>query len=552
MAGDAPSTTRRSLRERVSDAVNRLTWTLLAKYELRVPVGRGSHNLLTTLRRFQLTYLEAHFVAILERRRRAGTRPRVRLEVSALTRPPRPRWKRLLDVAAGLARSRGSLGRLAGKVARRVRTHVILKRRRPVPVAGVTRLFFVDAGEVKRSHVSGRGYVYQKYLEGLLDLDGMAVGADTLVVLYGPLHELDHARLTHDRVVLLDAHRDPSRPAQVGALIERAAWEAWYGSGGVDPALSSLLASHRGYLEALMRADLGTIVAAERLLEHFHGPLEIVLDSYDSTLFPLSQYLLEHHPEHRIVAIQKVLGPYTFSWNIRGHGGRVRQPHRILTWGTFHCQMLARLGYTCELVPARLFKLEAYGRYLTLERDEIRRRVGVPAGLPVVMVSAVQRVVGFSLVDRWEYTQMLAELAELANGGRCFVLFKPWPGEDPRPILEIASAWFRRNWTLMASAPGEPFHNVELLRITDVMVSTVSSFIGEALFFGAVPILIDTPAAQAYFSREYTDLFRQLCYPGRGSVAETVREVLDLDEARRQAWRAGAGPAFARIFGDAR
>lgn len=529
--------------------VNRISWVLLRKYELRVRVGRHSHNLLTTLRRFQLVFIEEYFVNVLKRRRRVAEAPRVALDVSPLVRPPSKRS--FPRFGLGLGRLYKFLGEEFYKVRRRIQLHFILKAKRVVPGARVRRLYFIDAEEFKRSHIGQAPYVYHKYMEGLVDVHSLQVDAETLVVLYGVLDHVDNARLRHPRVALLAAHLDPKRKAHVGDLISDALWDAAFESGGIAPSLSPLLSKGKQYFEYLLRTDLELICATDNFLAHFRENLEIYLDTFDAVLFPLSQFLLENHPQHTIVGVQRVLGPYTFSFNIRNNDGLVRQPHRIVTWGPFHARRLRALGYTCELEQRALFRLEAYAPYLTLDRDEIKTRARIPLGIPVVMVSAVQSIINFPLMDRWEYTQMLMELAELANNDRCFIMFKPWPGEDPAGIKEIAAAGFKRNWSMMLSAMGEPFHNVELLRITDIIVSTMSSFIGEALYFGSIPILVDTPAAEAYFSPEYTHRFREICYPPQASLGDTVEEILTLDEVQRKAWRESVLPHFREVFGNA-
>ena len=549
---------RAGLRRRVSDAVNRIHGRMLEKYDLRLPAGRHAHNLLTTFRRLQLTFIEGYFVQALKRKRRTRTRPRVSLDVSGLVRASaRRRWLRLPSELPRLSLGLGLLSALAGvfapvkKVVRRLQLRALKKRKgRRVPTARISRVVFVDAGEMKRSHIEGKPYLYHKYLEGLVDFQSMEIPRDTLVVLYGSLDIVDNTRLEHPRVLLLDCFRDPGPRPHVGPLIEGLIWEGGYGSGGLESGFATALEKNRALFELLTGHDLDLVTCADAIVSQFREPVEIHLDNFDSTLFALSQYLLEHYPQHTVVGVQRVLGPYTFSYNLNELAGAVRQPHRILTWGRFHERQIRSLGYTCETESSCMFKLRPYAAFRDLDRGALRQRLVLPLDLPVVMVSVVQSILGFPLVDPLEYVRFLEALADLANRDACFVLFKPWPGQDPRSILDLATPYFKKNYTLFHSAFNEPFHNVELLRACDVQISTVSSFIGEAWYFGVVPILMDTPASRAYFSAAYTRRFREICHPSRGDVVETLEAVLALSPEQRDAWFERSKPAFADVFGE--
>lgn len=587
---------RGDLRKRLSDKVNRIAYGYLRRHKLWVFGDGWRINLALTFRSFQLVYLEAQFKRLLLRRKVVANAT-VDCEIERLRpggqSPPdatRREAEALHDIdSLRLDQTKGRLSYLMedffqewivplGRLARRVgapycaaaeRTVTRVRRlsrkikqrfgqqetvHMPVRIedpSRISRLFFVDAEEILYGRLDDRQYVYQKYLEGLLDFDGMDFPSDTCVVLYGDTHGVDDKRKAHRNVVLLQGLMK-ARDRRLGPAVEHYLWQSFFEDRGLAD-LVPPTAGLQGHelLAEVVSHDLQRTVAALRLLSLFDQPLEIYLDNYDSRLFSLGQCILANLPQHRVVAIQRVLGPYTFSFNVRGANDLFLNPHKILTWSKFHNERLRLLGYqTSDLESACMYKLHHYRR-LPIDKASVKARLGIPEHMPVIMFSPVQSVIGFSLLNPWEYVQMVNDLSQVACRMNAFIIFKPWPGEDAEKIRVLASSLVDARYVILHSSRCD-FHNAELLTISDVHVSTVSSFIGEAWFFGAVPILVDSPAARAYFSRTYTRAFRQLCYVKDEHVRleDVLREVVGLDEAARTEYFKRSAPTFSYLFGD--
>jgi hypothetical protein len=544
----------------LSTEVNRFTERLLSRLSAPRPTVHGSYDMVLALRRFQLFYLERALVARLDAGREPERAP-VRVDLAGLPSPSGSRRLRLF------ARLRNALARrfraalfspratvLFNKISSEIRIQRLLGRKPPPPRAGVRRLVFLDGGEVMTSSIGGRRYVYHRHLDGLVDLDRMEIADDTLLVLYGNLRFLDERRLLHPRVVCLSAFEEV--PGRREDLVARAIATSVLEAAEMSPELREAMAGCGVRLEDLVRYDFRIVTAAARLLAGFDLGLEIVLDNYDSTLFTLAQYILEQTP-HEVIALQKVLGPYTLSYNL--HETRFHPPTRMVGWADFHREVLGGLGYRGPFESRGMFKLTRYAG-LAAEgripaRDDVRRRMDIPLDRPLVMFSPVQRILGYPLIDPAAFVAMFVDLAALAE--RCYILLKPWPGEDPGPLLELATGFLPSGgWQLVDAARAGRHHNVELLRASDVLVSTMSSFLGEAAFFGCLPVLVVSEASTAYFSPAYVRSFQDICLTGgaAGTAAErpfraVLEDALAMSRAERAAWFERIAPRFAHMFG---
>ena len=558
----------RDVRTTLSDTVNEATADFLRHYRLRVAVGTGFTDLGWTWRRFQLVMLEPAMVAALRSNnvstdnRRAWDAP-LELDLTALwqkkTDPDEegdhaskdaqvPPWRAFLRRRSELGRS--LLNRIVARLQRR---RFLAGQRSGEPIRGIKKLYFVDAGEIHFTRLGTKPYVYHKYLEGILDFDRMTIPEDTLVVWYGPIEHLDRKRRDHPRVTFLESHVEPGcRP--LPGLVAQSMWNAYFHSQSRQGLLGTLNESEgRRIFGKLLGEDLRFVTGATRLLERLEGELEIVLDSFDSTMFSVGQFLLRNYPQHGVVALQKVLGPYTFSFNMRNQRAIFEQPSRLLAWSRFHADRLRSHGLTCPIETSCAFKLRTYATWLgQLDHEDIRRRLGIPAGARVIMFSAVAEVIGFPLFDRFTYYDMLDQIAQVATATNSFVLFKPWPGEDTTVLEAFIHAHFKSSTYRLLPGSAQAFHNAELLSVTDVLVSTMSSLIGEAFFFGALPVLVNSPSTEAYFSSDYTSEFRRLCavWERGSSLVEIVRGLLVMTEEQRVSWRTRALGMFGFLFGE--
>ena len=325
--------------------------------------------------------------------------------------------------------------------------------------------------------------------------------------------------------------------------------------GSIDKSIIGKYASEN-YFKFLLLNDLQIVASTECLLTKIgnRSDVDIYLDNFDSTLFTLSQFLINNYP-YRIVALQKVLGPYIFSFNINKNRHAFKEPSKILTWAEFHTRMLKRLGYGCEFESKQLYKFRVYEKYKRMDTSRARRILKIPSGKKVVMFSAVKEVLGYTLIYSSQYVHMLSALAEMVEkDDDIFVVFKPWPGENVDKIKKYVLPLFPKNsYKIVDDRLARKVHNVELLNIADVLISTMSSFIGEAIFFGTIPVLINYGPCEQYFTTEYTDEFRKMTVEVNELIdfKETLSNVLNYSPEERRKFFDSIEPAFRYVFGEA-
>lgn len=561
------SSTTPEARDALSRELCAYTNRYLQRHRLMVGVGPYRHNAALVFRRLQLAYVESLIVRrLLSENIEAAAEVGIDLGLFA----PEKRESRLRQLLRVLRR--GRIGpylpripkmrlpalripgaRTVRRMMQELRLEALFSRKNSFRTAGVRRLFFVDGGEIKTSHLQGRTYTYPKYLEGLLDLDSETWPHDVLIVLYGNLSALSDTLLEHPSVLLLAGFTTPHDESAATDAVEDACWSSYFDS---NEASRDLLAGvdatfMRTVFDIALREDLAFVRGVERILSYFSQSLEIVVDTFDARLFSVAQFILENMPRHSVTALQKVLGPYTFSFDFRDHGGVYREPSRIITWGPFHESRLRHLGFTCPIENRRMFRLSAYDGLRTLDPLKIKARLNIPRDMKVVMFSAVQTVVGYPLIEPWQFVQMLSDVAAVAESHRLFVIVKPWPGDDHQRLHETARRVMRNNWLFFHEDMIAEYHNAELLRVTDILISTMSSFIGEALFFDAVPILVTNRACEAYFSPEYTQIFRRFCLAAdeQTPLAQALTRAVEMPDWSRDAFMERSADAAEEVFG---
>ena len=410
----------------------------------------------------------------------------------------------------------------------------------------IKRVFFVDASEIKKTKLDGSAYVYHKYLEGIIDLNSMKIPSTDIIVLYGDYEKLGLRRLLHKNIVVLNRflknrynnYNVPkevllemynkmhfvSKKKKIEKLgqylgnfkiksfdIEKLIYMLLNEKADVLDKENVFDYSSAGYFDFLLKNDLEIISATETFLNNFNNDLEIYLDNFDSTLFTLSQFISENY-NHKVIAIQKVLGPYIFSFNIKKNKKLVKEPHKIMTWATFHNECLRNLGYTCILEDSYMYKLNEYKLFRSnLDTDKIKKKLNIPNNKKIVLFSAVKEVLGYTLINSKYYFYLLSVLSDIVEEDNAFVIFKPWPGEDTGKIKKYAYSILPEDKFLVVDNKiSRKIHNAEILKISDIMLSTMSSFIGEAIFFGTIPLLINYETCEKYFTREYTNEFKKI------------------------------------------
>lgn len=546
------------LRQKISDAVNALGFEFIRKNNLRISVNGKVFDGALSFKRFQLTFIER--LAVDEMMAEgAGDN-----YVSGTIALKESRWKRgsLMSVLAVLIPGRvlsrtaavvrpGRIKSLYAKLRRYALRFVyfsILSCKR-IDYGSVKRVFLVDAGEIKRTRLLGKNYVYHKYLEGKIDLDSRDFDKGDLILFYGDFENIG-LRLAFDRrVALLGQYwRQYETAIPVAAVCKN--FYRYFSSRGDDLNVKHVKKGQDLFHEVLL-SDLTMVSSFENFLTRITGDIEICADSFDSTLFTLSQFTLRNYG-HTLTAFQKVLGPYIFSFNIAGNEGLLMEPSRIFTWGRFHSGNLRALGYSGKVEESYSYKLQVYGEAMKrMDRCAIRRQLGIPVERKVVMFSAVGEILGYPLIEDARFAHMLEQLSEICRRRQVFILFKPWPGEDMKRLREFIKYAGFGDFMVADGRVSRKMHNAELLAASDIMVSTLSSFIGEAFYLGVLPVFINYHTSRRYFSSEYSEEFEKftLAVDERRDFAAVLEKALALDEAGRAAFFEGGRENFEYIFG---
>jgi hypothetical protein len=526
--------------------VNALIHQAIRRFQVIDEIAGHKVNLTLSLHRWKLSLLER---ALVEQLRERSMVPAPRqMGVAEI----RPKKEGRVWLAGRLQRTR----HLALTVYKKGRLAILRRLKGPSSLGGVRRLLFLDANEIRVSRIGGKRYVYHKYLEGLIDLDTPRIDDDLRVVLYGDARDVPRSVLHHPRVIILALESDPASLARAlarASLLAQTCVSSYFHGVAMPRSLRQQIEKSARFLEDVMRDDVAIIDATERLLAKAERGLEITLDTHDSILFSLAQHLLARGG-HTVIGVQRVLGPYTFSYNFRRSGELFRPVHKIFCWGSFHARQITALGHRGQSEIVGMRRMALYRSFLAEGRsrpvERVRAALGAPPGLPVVMFSVVREVVGFPLVDPLRWVDLVISLAALARDRRCFVVFKPWPGEDTTVLKRLVAACFPpRSARIVDVRLGARLHNMELLSATDVLISTLSSFIGEAVSLGAVPVLVTGKSARAYFTRAWSGRFRRFCptLSPRKTLAEVVEPLLD--PAARARYLAALDPAFGEVFG---
>ncbi len=410
----------------------------------------------------------------------------------------------------------------------------------------IKRIFFVDASEIKKTKLNGRTYIYHKYLEGIIDFNEMKIPSTDIIVLYGNYENLGLRRLLHKNIVILNRflknrYNNYNVPKEI--LLEM--YNKIYSiskkrkierlkqylenfkikKNDIERFIYMFLNekedgldkenifdySSSSYFDFLLKNDLEIISATETLLNNFNDELEIYLDNFDSTLFTLSQFISENY-NHKVIAYQKVLGPYIFSFNIKNNKKIIKEPHKIMTWATFHNKCLRNLGYTCVLEDSYMYKLNEYQHFKKiLDPGKIKKKLNIPRNKKIILFSAVKEVLGYTLINSKYYFYLLSVLSDIVEEDNVFVIFKPWPGENSLKIKKYAHSVLPEDkFIVVDKKASKRIHNAEILKISDIILSTMSSFIGEAIFFGTIPLLINYETCEKYFTSEYTNEFKKI------------------------------------------
>ncbi|MHC5024579.1 MAG: hypothetical protein ACYTGG_11855, partial [Planctomycetota bacterium] len=165
-----------------------------------------------------------------------------------------------------------------------------------------------------------------------------------------------------------------------------------------------------------------------------------------------------------------------------------------------------------------------------LDTEDIRRRLDFgPDDLVVIFGATCRTRYGQTPGERWgaccmspaRYRTCLAALLELEDRFPTLrVMVKPHPADDLEMIRGMIHELGSPRLSLVTRDMG--FHNSELLAVSKLFVSSVSSMFAEAVISGRVAVNIWTPDVNYLYEQARTELY--------GAISETVRDVESLRE----------------------
>jgi hypothetical protein len=168
------------------------------------------------------------------------------------------------------------------------------------------------------------------------------------------------------------------------------------------------------------------------------------------------------------------------------------------------------------------------------------------------MYTAVIKVIGTYLTTEANYVATLKTLMTfLAKHPDFYLLVKPWHGDDVRLIRKIYDVY--GNSKVLIIDPAINLHNVELLAITDMIVGTFSSLIGEAVAMKVPFVLLDYPESHYYFEDEHLTECSSLAIAVVSTpdqLYSTLESVTEGDERQMTEYLDRAEKTLRSVFGE--
>ena len=214
----------------------------------------------------------------------------------------------------------------------------------------------------------------------------------------------------------------------------------------------------------------------------------------------------------------------------------LQYPDRYALWGEFQKKLLKkRLPESGALLAVSgrarndTFVVDAAG----LDTRNVRKKLGLEPGQRVVIYGANFRSrygmwpgqpFGSSCISGASWRAGLETLLDVAaKTGNTRVIVKPHPVDDLDFMREVIEQTDNPHVSLVTTE--DKLHNVELLSVCDVFVSTVSSMFAEAAILGRVSVNLWLPEENYIYESGRRDTYNKLAV-GAGSVRE-VGEIVE-------------------------
>jgi hypothetical protein len=236
-------------------------------------------------------------------------------------------------------------------------------------------------------------------------------------------------------------------------------------------------------------------------------------------------------------------------------------PDALLVWGEHQVGLVqARLqpGSTRVVAVGRARNDTFVRSRQAVDVLDVRRKLGLQDEGPVVVWGGTCRSrwglwpgqrLGGAVMAPENWVAALEALLEVTGKRGGQVLVKPHPADDQSFIADRVAA-LGDDCVLAEATGGE--HNLSLLAVSDVFVSSVSSMFAEAVLAGRPAVNIWTPEIGLIYEASRFDLYSRIAIPARSieDMAAVTARLLD-DAGFREAELARATAGMPALFGDA-
>lgn len=260
----------------------------------------------------------------------------------------------------------------------------------------------------------------------------------------------------------------------------------------------------------------------------------------------------------RIVGVQQALGPYLHALNHRETGYYCESnpqgfatPTKVALWGAMHQKEFLTYGYTPESV-----EITGYARldkhfHVKNNKQQVRRlaceRLGLNPDERYLLFTGQSRVLDTIILRTEHFVSAIKTLCRLAQEFGFKIIMKPWTSDDMSMVEQAAQA----NAGLVLTAPQNVIvSNADLLAVSDWLVGTFSSIIGEATLAGNACVLLNYPEARYYFDLPHVEHYRPMIpFVDEAEKLEAVLRPLIESESVRTAHVSRAQDCMYDVFG---
>lgn len=260
----------------------------------------------------------------------------------------------------------------------------------------------------------------------------------------------------------------------------------------------------------------------------------------------------------RVVGVQQALGPYLhaldhnrFGYYSDANPMGFAAPHKIALWGDMHKEQFLDFGYReDQLVVTGYARVDKHARlraHSVESRNARLKRLKLPTDCRYLMFTGQSKVLDTLLLRDDHLIETISTLRRLGQEFNFRIIMKPWTSDDMPLIEKIAALNQDRIWI----APQDVvLGNADLLAVTDWIVGTFSSILGEATVAGNACVLLNYAESRYYFDLPHVENYRGMMpFVDRPQDLEAaLRPLLESESLRLESVEA-ARKLVPRLFG---